>query len=225
MSTNVYVKFYVNDKNVGKAVCIDKLKSMLSGWYWGDELVPIFNLNIADAGDYWYEDFLAYVLLKDLPRELKDRVVNKNEKLILKLEEGEEIANYLSVQVSTEEIKSPDFHTKYVQVFGWKKETYKGSWFDENSFYNARIENEVKLKEFKEKHQKLLSIKNSVEFYKLEEEQKNCLVEDIEFQQDIIEEYEMKVYICQFMIDALEMMADMYGETYSDKCICFIYLG
>ena len=226
MSTNVTVKFYLKGKEfVGNSVCLDKLKNMLDGWSWGEELIPISNPDVKDAGVYWYENFKNYVPTEKIPEDMTSRIKAVDKHLELHLNKDEELPEELYANITCEILKSPTFGGDYVRVYNMKSEEYRGWWFDEDSFYNARLMNEKRAATIKVELAKLVAMKDSIEYYKLTPEQKETLCEDIDFRSDVLQSYEDKIYICQYMIDALEMMAEMYGKSYSDKCIAFIYLS
>jgi len=215
MSTNAFVKFYLNSKTfVGKAVCINSLKNLLDGWNLCEELVPISNDYVKDAGDYWYRDFAGYVLKNedigfsvvdgeiDLPKEFNGKIL-------------------FSENPTIEDIKAG----KYYKVFKWKKETNQGQWFNSGSFYNARLAFESQEKKYKTELNRLEALKNTIQYYTLKEEEQQRLEDDISFNREMLEETESKIYVCQYMIDIMEVMADMYGENYNDFTSVYVYFS
>jgi len=212
MSTDAIVKFYLNNKVfVGKAVCINKLKNLLDGWNLCEELVPISNDYVKDAGDYWYRDFAGYVS-KD--KDVGFTAVN-GEIELPKDFDGE----ILFENPTIEDIKAG----KYNKVFNYKKETKRGVWYNAGSFYNARLEFENEEKKYKTELNRLEALKNTIQYYTLKEEEQQRLEEDISFNRDMLEDIEDKIYICQYMIDIMETMTDIYGENYKDFTSVYIY--
>jgi peroxiredoxin family protein len=41
----------------------------------------------------------------------------------------------------------------------------------------------------------------------------------------MLEDIESKIYVCQYMIDIMENMADMYGENYNDFTSVYVYFA
>jgi len=215
MSTNAIVKFYLNGKIfVGKAVCINKLKNLLDGWNLCEELVPIFNDYVKDAGDYWYRDFAGYIS-KD--KDIGFPVVNGE--IELPKDFNGEI--FFSENPAIEDIKAG----KYNKVFNYKKETNQGNWYNSGSFYNAKLEFENKEKKYKTELNRLEALKNTIQYYTLKEEEQQRLENDISFNREMLEDTESKIYVCQYMIDIMETMADMYGENYNDFTSVYVYFA
>ena len=214
MSTSAMVKFYLNgEKLVGKETCINKLKNLLDGWNMCNELIPVCNDKVKDAGDYWYRDFVGYL---HAGRDIGFPVVN-GEIELPKDFKGEIIFDELTVS----EVKSG----KYNKVYGWKKETNQGCWYDSDSFYRARLEFERKEKEYASELLRLEALKNTVQYYTLKEEEMQRLEDDLSYNKDMLEDVKDKIYICQYMIDLMETMADMYGENYNDFCNVFVWFS
>lgn len=214
MSTSAMVKFYINgEKFVGKETCINKLKNLLDGWNMCNELIPVCNDKVKDAGDYWYRDFIGYL---HTGRDIGFPVVN-GEIELPKDFKGEIVFDELTVG----EVKSG----KYNKVYGWKKETNQGCWYDSDSFYRARLEFERKEKEYASELLRLEALKNTVQYYTLKEEEMQRLEDDLSYNKDMLEEVKDKIYICQYMIDLMETMADMYGENYNDFCNVFVWFS
>ena len=214
MSTNAIVKFYLNNKTfVGKAVCINKLKNLLDGWNLCEELDPISNDYVKDAGDYWYEDFAGYIS-KD--EDIGFCVVNGEIHLPKDFSGEIQYAN-----PSIDDIKAG----KYNKVYKYKKETNRGQWFNTDSFYNARLKFESEEKKYKTEFNRLEALKNTIQYYTLKEEEQQRLEDDISFNRDMLEDVEDKIYICQYMIDIMETVAGMYGENYQDFTSVYIYFA
>lgn len=69
------------------------------------------------------------------------------------------------------------------------------------------------------------ALKNTVQYYTLKEEEMQRLEDDLSYNKDMLEDVKDKIYICQFMIDLMETMADMYGENYNDSCNVFVWFS
>jgi hypothetical protein len=214
MSTSAMVKFYINgEKFVGKETCINKLKNLLDYWDMCDELIPVCNNKVKDAGDYWYRDFIGYL---NKSEDIGFPVINSE--IELPKDFSGEI---LFSDPTVDEIKAG----KYNKVYGWKKETHQGRWYDSDSFYHARLEFERKEKEYASELLRLEALKNTVQYYTLKEEEMQRLEDDLSYNKDMLEDVKDKIYICQYMIDLMETMADMYGENYNDFCNVFVWFS
>ena len=218
MSTYANVDFYINDVKVGKTVVINVLKNLLEGWDMCDELSPIYNDKVEDAGVYWYEEFIGY-LEKDGDVWGKARADERDE---IHLDRNFYIETIPFVSnPSIEDIKAGKFY----KIYGWKKETYKGNWYNTNSFYNARIRFENKLKEEKEKFGRLERIRYSIDYYNLNDEGLEKFNDDFDICKDIIEDLENKIYVCQYMINTIEFVSDMFGQNFDDDVKLFLYFA
>ena len=114
---------------------------------------------------------------------------------------------------------------KYNKVYGWKKQSNHGCWYNSDSFYHARLEFENKEKNYRTELVRLEALKNTIQYYTLKEEERQNLEEDISFNRDMLEDITNRIYICQYMIDIMYTMADMYGEKYDDFCTVFIWFS
>jgi hypothetical protein len=146
-----------------------------------------------------------------------------NGKLCLYLVKGEDINCSDFIFPTIEQIQEENFFKKNVSVFHYEKEEYNGNWYNSNSFYTARLNYEKQLKEHQDSLLKLKSIKDSFEYYKLSEDQKESLNEDIDFHQEISEDLSEKIYMCQYMIDTLSLLSDTYSEN-NEECLAYIYI-
>jgi len=216
MSTYANVDFYINNVKVGRTVVINALKNLLEGWNMCDELSPTYNDKVEDAGVYWYETFLGYIKKDEWGKAKAD---SKGE---IHLERTFYVSTIPFItNASIEDIKAEKFY----KVYGWKKEAYNGNWYNTNSFYNARIQFENKLKEEKEKLGKLERIRYSVDYYNLNDEGLEKFNDDFEICKDIVEDLESKIYICQYMIDTIEFVSDMFGQNFDDDVKLFLYFA
>jgi len=102
-----------------------------------------------------------------------------------------------------------------------EKEQTRGNWFNSDSFINAANKLKTEREKYQNKLMSLKLLKNSIEYYKLNYEQTERLDSDIDFNSDMLEELNTKIYVCQYMSDTLEMIADMYGSSYDDYCIIY----
>ena len=101
-----------------------------------------------------------------------------------------------------------------------KEVEYKGAWYNEESFVAARDKFENKLKEKEKRFYKLSEMKDSIEFFKLDEEACAKLNDEISYIEEDIEELKSKIYICQFMIDLLDYYK--YDKKFYKEIKCFI---
>ena len=222
MSRNIFVKFYVKENQVGKTLCLDRLKLLFDGWNSDPIINDVNNPLVKNAGEYWYEDFYGYVDFEKLPERYKSRIEIKQDRKFLHVEKDEKFDEGLFFTPTFEQLQDEDFHIKNVEVYHQIRGENQGSWYDVNCFFSARLNYEQKLKEVKDKLFKIKNLKDTIEYYRLSEEQKESLTDDIEFQQETADGLEDKIYMCQFMIDTLSMLSDNYGN-YEDECVVFVY--
>lgn len=222
MSTSVCVKYYIGENQIGKNFYVNKLKTLLVGWNFAD-IDTVENPVVDNAGEYWYNSFYGYLPVEKVSSQFLSRTIMDNGKLCLYLVKGEDMNCSDFIFPTIEQIQEENFFKKNVSVFYYEKEEYNGNWYNSNSFYTARLNYEKQLKEHQDSLLKLKSIKDSFEYYKLNEDQKESLNEDIDFHQEISEELSEKIYMCQYMIDTLSLLSDTYSEN-NEECLAYIYI-
>ena len=88
-----------------------------------------------------------------------------------------------------------------------------GEWYDLNSFANASEIYERKYREMLQEAAVKKAIKNSVEYYKLDAEQKQQLEDDIAYLEDDANDFAYKISTCQKMIGFISLYNDyLYTE-------------
>jgi len=214
MSSSVMVKFYLNGKKqIGKAIEINKLKNLLIGSYFCDELENIINEKVKDAGEYWINEFIGYLHVDEdigipaingeikLPKDFAGKILFPENPTAAEIRAG-----------------------KYNRVYGWGKRTQDGKWYSSDSFYKARLAFEKQLEEEKRNFFILKKNKESIDYYKLNPEQQSNLSEDLSWKKEVLKELEEKIYICQYMIDLFNDVSQLFEENWNDYVIGFIYI-
>lgn len=94
----------------------------------------------------------------------------------------------------------------------------KSKFFDKDSFINAIDYYEKEAKGDLNELSRLKGIRQSKEYYTLPDDGMAALADDIAFMKDSFEEHARKVYVCQHMVDTMNMLEDMYGNG-KESCI------
>lgn len=213
MSRNVFCKFYLNDKFV-KEVIIDKLKTITDNYtleFDGD-----YNTNIdtsEDVLEYW--GLVADELL--IP---DDDVYDVDENGDITFVKGAE-NKYTDI---TNTLKMEQIGNVGKKCFYFKKVNYRGSFYTAEIFARERDRYALKLKEERDALTRLQGLRDNISYYTLENEEKEELLQDIGWAEESVELYEDKIYMCQYMIDTLELIKDMFGSSWNDNIKVFIYV-
>ena len=98
-------------------------------------------------------------------------------------------------------------------------------WYDINSFTSARNAYEKHYEKLIEKKTKLLLIKDSIDYYKLSENEKNDLLQDIEYVTEEAQEVLWKLLSCERMVGLCEHYSEnIKEEEYTIKNVkIYIY--
>jgi len=205
---SIDISFYLNgERKLGKTICVDKLKTLMDGWDFCEELESVSNIKPNNASEYWYQDFLGYICKKDwdCSVELTDGKIY--------------LPKYYDFsKLKLTEKKSDDCYP----VYFWKVEQIAGRWYSSDSFYKAKLSFENLLAEEQKELYNLTKLKNSIEYYKLNEEQRNDLQQDLLYKKDTVKELENKIYICQYMVDLFDNVLQLFGGDWEDYIIGFI---
>lgn len=95
--------------------------------------------------------------------------------------------------------------------------------FDKDSFINAISYYEKEAKGDLTEYSRLKGIEMSKDYYTLPDGGKEALSEDISFMKDSFMEHARKTYVCQHMVDIMNMFEDMFGEG-REKCLVEIFM-
>lgn len=122
--------------------------------------------------------------------------------------------------------KDEEDKKEYYSVGFLSNRVLQGDWYDIDSFKNAKKEYEDELAKSKEELDKKNAIKNSIDYYKLDEDQKSELCSDIACDEEDYEDMEWKKEVCGYMISVLHFYEEGYfteGDYKSKKVYVFIY--
>ena len=112
---------------------------------------------------------------------------------------------------------------KGIDCYALVENNHQGAFYNINDFVLLREKLSSKLENERKRNYKLSLLKDSIDFYKLDEDGKQSLDDDLSYSNELIEEYERKVYICQYMIDTMELFKDMFGK-WEDDMEVYIYI-
>ena len=94
--------------------------------------------------------------------------------------------------------------------------------FDKDSFVNAIDYYEKEAKGDFAEYSRLKGIRQSKDYYTLNDEGMAALADDISFMKDSFEEHARKAYVCQHMVDTMNMFEDIFGEG-KEKCLVEVF--
>lgn len=213
MSRDASCYFYIKNKDgykLVKKIVINKLKEI------EDELEDYGHYADVDTSDYDYSywgkiSFDATVDENDV-KERKDGNIYFAER-------AEKKYTDITKGVALNDLKT----IKGIDCYSMLKYTHQGAFYNINEFVSLREKTNSKLENERKKNYKLSWLKDSIDFYKLDEDGKQSLIDDLEYSNELVEEYERKVYICQYMIDTIELFKDMFG-SWKDDMEVYIYI-
>lgn len=225
MSTSVRVQYFINHNNEYSKVSEgfnDELKCLIddeidetyvkgtdagveySVDYWGrldqDTVDDLFNKHLLGYTDYCGKHvacFLKDTNIKSLGLcDLCDGITN--------IEELQKVGG--------------------VDVYHYNKIEYRGEFHTMSNYATARDNYEKKAVEFLEKASNLRHIKESVDFYKLDEDGKQSLIDDIEYNNDMYEDNHNKAFACHAMVRIMDTIKDKYEKSWEDQIVAFVYV-
>lgn len=221
MSRDVLVKFYVGDE-CEKEICFNILKNVLDSGYiveMTDYAIPCVD---PFAGYHYFRDYFGLLpKYVQLPEDAVEESYTTDEgALRVYLERGvEECYEVNLYEPSMEEALTHKIdYEKYMEVFHYAKEEYRGNWYNTHSI-------ELVLEKFKSAYTekmrrvfRLESIADSEKFYTLNEDQRYELKDDIAALKEEITDIEWSMRACTSLID--------YAETlsFSGSVSMFVYL-
>ena len=217
MSSNANVQFWGNIdekwEQITDFMCFNKLKSLSTyRGYLDSDFINSCSSPIEKI-TYTEDAFLGVI-----PKET--RIPEED----IKSYETTSFGTYIHLEKGCEEkykeIVSHSFAKDNITIYYDKEVEYKGAWYNEESFVAARDKFESKLKEKEKRFYKLSEMKDSIEFFKLDEEACEKLNDEISYIEEDIEELKSKIYICQFMIDLLDYYK--YDKKFYKEIKCFI---
>lgn len=213
MSRDASCYFYIkngNDYKLAKKVIINKLKSI------EDELEDYGHYADVDTSDYNYSYWGKIAL--DVNVDKKDIETRKNGDIYFVKGTEKKYTNIIE-GASFNDLKN----IKGISCYSVTKYNHQGAFYNINEFVSLREKLNSKLENERKRNYKLSWLKDSIDFYKLDEDGKQSLNDDLEYSNELVEEYEKKVYICQYMIDTIELFKDMFGN-WEDDMEVYIYI-
>lgn len=230
MSSYAYAKFYGKTKDEWKSLTdmlnFNKLKSLSTyrGYLDSDY---INSCDGVDDPTYEVEEYFGLVP-KDVvfpPEDVEWTEYVEGGYIVHLVAGAEKSYKDKTVNLPFEILKDKDKVKKeYVTVFFRHIYQYNGGWYDVNSFVNARDRFEKILAEKYCRYFKLKSLKDTAEYFKLDEESQFRFNEEISNLEEDIEEVKQREYICQFMIDMIELYKWSGDERLEDVKV-FIHIS
>ncbi len=206
MSRDAFCYFYIkneNDYKLAKKVIINKLKEI------ENDLEDYGHYANVDTNDYEY-----YYWGKISPEtvvEEKDIKERKNDDIYFN-EGAEKKYTDITKGASLDDLKT----IKGIDCYSISKCMHRGRFYNTRDFSSLIEKFSSKLGNERKRSYKLSWIKNSIDFYKLNGDEKQSLIDDLNYSNELVEEYEIKVYICQYMIDTMYLFKDMFGDWKDD---------
>lgn len=206
MSRDAFCYFYIKNENgykLAKKVIINKLKEI------EDDLEDYGHYANVDTNDYEYS-YWGKIFPETVVEE-KDIKERKNDDIYFN--EGAE-KKYIDITkgASLDDLKT----IKGIDCYSISKYMHRGNFYNTSDFSSLIEKFSSKLENERKRSYKLSWIKNSIDFYKLNEDEKQSLIDDLNYSNELVEEYERKVYICQYMIDTMCLFKDMFGDWKDD---------
>lgn len=228
MSTYAYAKIFVYDKkgtilSPNIDINVNYIKNVLMGYDWPEELgdfnpsIKLPEITIDVVG------LVKKGLLED--ENFKKHIVEENEDSVLVDEVCEIIYYKEEGQILDINIKEDSFKPdKNFKILKRKNSNYNIVWVTEGilSTYVDKIKNNIS-KCYENLYNKKV-IKSSVEYYKLNDEQKESLNDDIGYAEDDIEEQFDHIESLRQLIGALDSMKELYSKNYEDDVVAALYL-
>lgn len=228
MATYAYAKIYVfdKDKNVlRKMVDIDVnyMKNCKAG-HWIEALENGIDFDFPqDKFDSPYSTTLGYISTDALKKkEFKNHVSSESENFVI-VDETFDLKPHEENFQFRKELKDRDDKTGY-KLLKKKNIGFDETWVTLDLLENIVIDYDKKLEEAYGEYFHLKKIASSLNYYRLNDEQKNDLNNDILYKQDEIEMLKQVIKACEKMKGAMAAVYEEYKEEYSDILVAWLYL-
>lgn len=222
MSSDAFVKFYVNGKEGHHEIHFNQYKNLIENNI-SDYAIPEI---VSDAGVSYEQEYLGSLLLgTHIPEEDIENFTHPTEsdpemKIYLTKEATEKWVDKF-VDVPTEELLSGEYKTKYFTVYGYKKYEYRGLWFNMKSFETAENKYREEYREVLKELFHLEEIRNSIAYYTLTAEQKEDVLYDIDRFKDDALDLEYRIRACTSLQDVADSISE---ENEYSPVTMFIYV-
>lgn len=233
MSTYAYTKLYLfhEDKDGTESIIkkidinVNYMKNLLFGSDWVDELEG-YEANIPSQFDIELDyEAIGYIdpkMIKQMKEDTKDSyIINEDDCRLF-------VNGFADMYVMSDKYNFKQ-EVDNSEALVWKKVyrkngNYSQIWITEEILSNAaeKYSNELydKYKTLFEKEQ----LTKSLEYYKLSDDQKSNILEDISYLKDDIEEYKTKIQSCYQMIGLMDGFKEDNKEDFTDRLECCLYL-
>lgn len=230
MSTYAYAKLYLfhEDKDGQTSLVnendidVNYMKNLLLGSSWPDELEGYDADISAELGVKIGYDMIGYLDPKMAAQMKDDGYLTDENEHSLFVNELTDIHTLSEKYSFKQKADSPEVQ-KWKKVYR-KTGSYSQVWVTEGMLSDAaeKYAGDLaeKYKSFFEKEQ----LTKSLEYYKLTEDQKEALNEDICCLKDSIEECKISIQSCYQMIGAIDGFKEANEKDYSDRVECCLYL-
>lgn len=234
MSTYAYAKLYLfhEDKNgltslVRTDINVNYMKNLLFGSDWVDELegyeanIPS-NFEFDSEIDYEAIGYMDPKMIHKMKEETKDSYIINEDGCRLFVNGFVDMYTMSNKYNFKQEVDNSE-------ALVWKKVyrkngNYSQIWVTEGILSNAA---DKYLNELHDNYKKLFEkelFTGSLEYYKLSEDQKSALDEDINYLKDDIEGCKTKIQSCYQMIGLMDGFKEDNRKDFSDRLECCLYL-
>lgn len=227
MSTYAYAKLYLfdKDKNLGKrdSFCANYMKNLLIGSDWVDELEgwgykqPENILNPDPSFD-----FLGYArksCLEKIDEPDRKFVINETDDKIY-VSEIFGIEKYCK----TDDLVLAVTDSSNYKMLYRKNGSYNGIWLNINILSDLCEKKEAEVKQKIENLFKKKLMKDSIEYYKLTEDAKECINTDISYEEEDVDEIFGQIASLRQLIGAADFFKEAYSKSWEDEVVIYLYL-
>lgn len=227
MSTYAYANFYLfdKDKNFEKkeSFCANYMKNLLIGSYWINDLEGWnYKLpeNITNPDPNY--DFLGYISKSCLEK------IDKSDRRFVLDETDDKI--YVSELFDIEKYRNTDdlvlsvSDTSSYKKLYRKNGSYNGVWLNINILSGLCEKKEADVKQRIENLFKKKLMKDSIEYYKLTEDAKECINSDISYEEEDVDELFEQVASLRQLIGAADFFKEAYSKSWEDEIVIYLYL-
>lgn len=232
-----YVKTKSKDWTLVDEGDVSQIKNILCGWnlpfgstYFTDEKI------INEASTYYSKEYAGTFKKSDIEgkyeyEEMKPEKDGDLSNIFIDVSDinllPKKVNIYYGDKTSEDDVELKDLTPdKYVNVFYSKEEHRRGDFYRIDNFIQYKKQLEEKLSESLQKQYKWNSIRDSFEYLKASNEEKENINEEFSYLDESIEDYKNQIESCQHFISIFNWFGDSkfyHDSEYERDCVCYIF--